>query len=131
MVTKIAHKNDSVPSAKDAGIEKTKIRISSKRQITIPSKYFEALGFDKEIECIKSNGMLILIPVKSDESYFAEEILKDLISQGYSGDKLLAEFKKMSRKIRPAVKRLIEEADKIAEITSDYYTDPTRDIFGD
>jgi bifunctional DNA-binding transcriptional regulator/antitoxin component of YhaV-PrlF toxin-antitoxin module len=94
MVTKIAPKNDLEPSAKDAGIEKTIIRISSKRQITIPSKYFEALGFDKEIECIKSNGMLILIPLKSDESYFAEEILKDLISQGYSGDKLLAEFKK-------------------------------------
>ncbi|MBW8383453.1 MAG: AbrB/MazE/SpoVT family DNA-binding domain-containing protein, partial [Youngiibacter sp.] len=81
--------------------------------------------------CIKSNGMLILIPVKSDESYFAEEILKDLISKGYSGDKLLAEFKKISRKLRPAVKRLIEEADKIAETASEYYTDPTSDIFGD
>ncbi len=131
MVTKIALKKDTDPDSKVAGIEKTKIRISSKRQITIPSKFFEALGFDKEIECIRSNGMLILVPVKSHGSYFAEEILKDLISQGYTGDKLLAEFKKISRKVRPAVKSLIEEADKVAETASEYYTDPTSDIFGD
>jgi len=131
MVKRSVLKNDSEPAIKAAEIEKTRIRISSKRQITIPSKYFAALGFDKEIECIRSNGMLILVPVKSDESYFAEEILKDLISQGYTGDKLLAEFKKISRKVRPAVKSLIEEADKVAETASEYYTDPTSDIFGE
>jgi len=28
-----------------------KVRISSKRQITIPQKFFTALGFDTEAEC--------------------------------------------------------------------------------
>ncbi|ETA81355.1 AbrB family transcriptional regulator [Youngiibacter fragilis 232.1] len=131
MVTKIVPNNELKKVAKPEQFEKSRIKISSKRQITIPSKYYEALGFDKEIECIKSNGMLILIPVKSDESYFAEEILKDLINQGYSGEKLLDEFKKMSRKVKPAVEKLIEEADKIAESASVYYADKTDDIFGD
>jgi len=111
-------------------MEKRRINISSKRQITIPVKYFEALGLDKEIDCIYSNDMLILMPVKKEDPAFAEEILADLIEQGYSGEKLLSEFKKVNRKVRPAVEKLIEEADKIAEAASANYLDPTDDIFG-
>ncbi len=33
-------------------LERKTIHISGKRQITIPQKYFEALGFGKEAECI-------------------------------------------------------------------------------
>jgi hypothetical protein len=75
--------------------------------------------------------MLILLPVKKEDPAFAEEILKDLIQQGFSGEKLLAEFKKVNRKVRPAVEKLIEEADKIAKAASTNYVDPTDDIFGD
>ena len=113
-------------------IEKRRINISSKRQITIPAKYFEALGLNKEIDCIYSNDMLILTPVKVEEdSTFAEEILADLINQGYSGENLLIEFKKINRKIRPAIEKLIEEADKIAKMASINYVDPTDDIFAE
>lgn len=112
-------------------IERRRINISSKRQITIPAKFFKALNLDRELECIYSNGMLILKPVKQEDSAFAEEILDDLIQQGYSGQKLLAEFKKVNRKIRPAVDKLIEEADEIAKTSSTNYRDPTDDIFGD
>lgn len=112
-------------------MEKRRINISSKRQITIPAKYYEALGFDKEIECIYSNNMLILTPVKKENSAFAEEILADLIKQGFSGEKLLVEFKKINRQVRPAIEKLIEEADEIASVASANYVDPTDDIFGD
>ena len=115
----------------DLNMEKRRINISSKRQITIPAKYFEALGFNKEVDCICANNMLILTPVKNEDSAFAEEILADLIQQGYSGEKLLAEFKKMNRKIRPAVEKLLEEADKIAEAASTNYVDKTEDILSD
>jgi hypothetical protein len=40
-----------------------------------------------------ANGMLILTPVREKDTAFAEEILADLIEQGYSGQKLLNEFK--------------------------------------
>ena len=75
--------------------------------------------------------MLILLPVKKEDPAFAEEILQDLIQQGFSGEKLLAEFKKVNRKVRPAVEKLIEEADEIAKAASTNYVDPTDDIFGD
>lgn len=118
-------------NTEDTHMEKRRINISSKRQITIPAKYFKALGLDKELDCIYSNDMLILTPVKKEDPAFAEEILADLIQQGYSGEKLLVEFKKINRKVRPAVEKLIEEADKIAKASSANYVDPTDDIFGD
>ncbi len=117
-------------SFENSYLEKQRINISAKRQITIPSKYYHAMGLDKEIDCIYSNDMLILKPVRNDDSAFAEEILADLINRGYSGERLLIEYKKINEKIRPAVEKLIEEADKIAKTASENYTDPTDDIFG-
>lgn len=116
----------------DTHMEKRRINISTKRQITIPAKYYEALDLDKEIDCIYTSGMLILTPVKKEDPAFAEEILAELIEQGYSGEKLLNEFKKINRKVRPAVEKLIAEADQIAKAAlSDHYKDPTDEIFGD
>jgi len=111
-------------------IGKRRISISSKRQITIPAKYYEALGLSKELDCIYSNGMLILTPVRKDDPAFAEEILSDLVRQGYTGEKLLAEFKKINRQVRPAIEKIIEEADNIAKTASQNYADPTDAILG-
>ncbi len=111
-------------------IEKRRIHISSKRQITIPSKYFKALGLSDEINCIYANDMLILTPVRNEDIAFAEEILSDLIKQGYSDQKLLSEFKRISRKVRPAIEKIIEEADALAKEASVNYIDPTDEIFG-
>ena len=110
-------------------IEKRRIHISSKRQITIPAKYYEALGLTKELDCIYSNGMLILTPVKKDDLAFSEEILADLISQGYAGEKLLSEFKKITHQVRPAIEKIIEEADALAKASAENYSDPTDAIF--
>jgi bifunctional DNA-binding transcriptional regulator/antitoxin component of YhaV-PrlF toxin-antitoxin module len=111
-------------------MEKRRIHISSKRQITIPSKYFEALGLSNEVDCIYANDMLILTPVRNEDTAFAEEILSDLIEQGYSGQKLLSEFKRISRQVRPVIEKLIEEADALAKAASINYLDRTDDIFG-
>lgn len=110
-------------------MEKRRINISSKRQITIPAKYYNELGLIKEVDCIYSKGMLILTPVKNEDPAFTEEILADLISQGYTGENLLSEFKKINRQIRPAIEKIIEEADALAKVASQNYIDPTNDIF--
>lgn len=115
---------------KSKSIEKRRIHVSSKRQITIPAKYYEALGSVKEMECIYSNDMLILKPVQYNETGFSEEILADLIAQGYSGEKLLIEFKRINRQIRPAVEALIKEADELAKSATEDQTDLTDEIFG-
>jgi hypothetical protein len=46
----------------------------------------------------------------------------DLISQGFSGDELLAKFKEARRNVRPAVESLMSEAQKVAEGGGEFYT---------
>lgn len=109
--------------------EYKRISISSKRQITIPQKYYEQLGFGSEAECTVRGGELVLRPAAgSDSGEFAEEILSDLLSQGYSGDELLAKFKETRRKIRPAVESMIAEAD--AEARREAPSASFEEIFG-
>jgi hypothetical protein len=73
--------------------------------------------------------MLILTPVENGKDSFAEEILEDLIAKGYSGQKLLSEFKIVKKQVRPAVEKLIVEADALAREASARYMDKTDEIF--
>lgn len=91
------------------------ISISAKRQVTIPQKFFEVLGFSNEAECVLKDGGIFIRPIHTSANEFAEEILTDLIAHGYSGSELLAQFKLQSKKVRPAVEEMIAEADKIAQ----------------
>ncbi len=71
---------------------------------------------------------LIIRPAKTNSGgEFAEQILADLIAQGYSGDDLLAQFKKAQREVRPAVEKLLVEAEQAARSKSEYST--YEDIF--
>mgnify|MGYP000422647187 FL=1 len=105
------------------------IRISEKRQLTIPQKFFEALGFSTEAECILRGNEIVLRPVKEQGGgEFAEQILADLIAQGFSGDQLLTEFKKMQRKVRPAVEAMLTQAEQAARGESE--SSSYEDVFG-
>lgn len=110
-------------------IDKKRIPISSKRQITIPVKYFNSLDFDSELECICTDQAIILKPVKKESGHFAQEILNDLIDEGYSGEELKKEFANRSKQIRPAVKRMIAEATENAKEFMKNYKDETDNIF--
>lgn len=106
------------------------ISISSKRQLTIPGAFFVQLGFEDKAECIVRNNELVIRPARIESNdEFAEEILADLIKEGYSGQALLKEFRKRRAKIRPAVKKMLEEAHKMAtgELESMSYDD----VFGE
>lgn len=97
-------------------MERKIISVSGKRQVTIPQKYFEALGFSNEAECILQKNAIVIRPVKENTgNEFSEQILADLIAQGLSGQELLAKFKELSKKIAPAMEKLISEADSIAK----------------
>lgn len=90
------------------------ISVSKKRQITIPLKYYKHLGLDNEVECILEEGAIVIRPLNRDSGEFSVEILKDLISQGYSGDDLVKMFEVQSKKIKKAVAYMLEDADAIA-----------------
>ena len=85
------------------------LSISSKRQITIPQKFYKALGFNDEAECIMKGNELVIRPIKQGAGGdFAELILSELINEGLSGEELLAEFRKRQAEIRPAVETMLQ-----------------------
>lgn len=68
-------------------------------------------------------------PVQSDaEGEFAEQILAELIEEGFTGDELLSEFKKRQAKVKPAVESVLSEAKEIAHGRGAYST--YEDVFG-
>ncbi|RCX19285.1 hypothetical protein DFR58_10329 [Anaerobacterium chartisolvens] len=99
-----------------SSMERKIISVSGKRQITIPQKYFEALGFSNEAECILQNNAIVIRPIRENTgNEFSEQILTDLIAQGFSGQELLVKFKEMSKKVAPAMNKLIDDADSLAK----------------
>ena len=110
-------------------MERKILSISSKRQITIPQKFFTLIGFGDEAECILRGNELILRPARNPSGgEFAEQILAELIDDGLSGKELLAEFKKRQEKIRPAVELMIAEAENVASGMGEFMT--YDDVFG-
>jgi bifunctional DNA-binding transcriptional regulator/antitoxin component of YhaV-PrlF toxin-antitoxin module len=107
---------------------KKRISVSQKRQITIPIEFFNSIGIDKEVECYVQNNAIIIRPVQENFGEFDEQILADLISQGLSGQELLAGFKEARIRIRPAVESLLGQARLAAEGKAQFAT--YEDVFG-
>ncbi len=116
-------------TVRSSSMERKIISVSGKRQVTIPQKFFEALDFNNQAECILQKNAIVIRPIRENTgSDFSEQILSDLIAQGFSGQQLLTKFKEMSKQIAPAMHKLIDEADNIAKGEKDGAT--MSDIFG-
>ena len=88
-------------------LDKKRISITSKRQLTIPQKFYSELGFGSEAMCTLLDGALVIEPVESvPNGEFDDLILADLIKEGYEGDALLAEFKARRARVRPAMEMM-------------------------
>lgn len=109
------------------GFESKRVRISPKRQMTIPQKFFSALGFANEAECFMRNNEIIIRPLKNS-SEFAEEILAELVAEGVMGQELIEKFHQRQKQIRPAVEKLISEADKLAQQKSTRAAQPNSEL---
>jgi bifunctional DNA-binding transcriptional regulator/antitoxin component of YhaV-PrlF toxin-antitoxin module len=90
------------------------ISVSRKRQITIPLQFYKHLDLGSEVECLLEDGKIIIQPLHRGPSEFSVEILKDLVSQGYSGNELIKQFETQTKDIKKAVANLRAEADVIA-----------------
>ena len=100
------------------------LSISSKRQITIPQKFYQTLGFGDEAECVMRGDELVIRPVKTvSGGEFAE-----LIAEGLSGEELLSKFKEKQAQVRPAVEAMLSDAEKVAERNGKFAT--YDDVFG-
>lgn len=106
------------------------IRITGKRQITIPQRFFEALGFGSEAVCELQDDRIVLRPARMDgEDEFADLLLADLIDQGLSGKELLDAFRAGQADLRSAARAMIEDADRAAAHPDRYAS--MGDVFGD
>ena len=110
-------------------MERKIINVTGKRQVTIPLKFYERLRFGKEVECFLTDDAIVLRPFSNSDDGFTMEILKDLVSQGLSGDELLERFAQQRANIKKAIGMLTDEADEIAEGKRKSAT--TKDIFGE
>ena len=121
-----------MPTAMTKGrvpMEIKKLSISSKRQITIPQKFFTMLGFDTEAECTVRGNELVIRPVRTNAGgEFAEQILADLIAQGYSGNDLLNRFKEAQGQVRLAVEAMLLDAEQAASSKAGHIS--YEDVFG-
>ena len=104
--------------------EQKRVAITSQRRITIPEKFFRELGCPRKAICIMREGMLILQPEPdvSGGGEFAGQILSELISEGFSGQDLLDEFRRRQAKVRPAIEAMLEDARAAAAGTGAYET---------
>ena len=116
-------------SAESSNVDRKIINVTGKRQVTIPLKFYESLNFGKEIDCVLTEDSIVLRPLSHVDDSFNMEILKDLVSQGLSGDELLECFAEQRKGIKKAVSLLIDEADEIAKGKRVGAT--TKDIFGE
>lgn len=87
------------------------IKISSKRQITIPAKYYEAAGFGEYALCTWTDQGILLQPLDVDDEDVTVDILRSLVKQGFEGEELIERYQETKRKI-VSVRRKLEEAER-------------------
>lgn len=91
------------------------VKISSKRQITIPSKFYEAGGFDEYALCTWTENGLLLQPLKDNDEDNSVTILRQLVAEGYEGDELVDKYEEIQNKIVSIKHKLQKAEDDIAE----------------
>ncbi len=107
-------------------------RVSQKRQVTIPLRFFEQAGIKDEVEFAIKGNYIIMRPVHDvGNDYFADLILADLIHEGYSGDELLRVFRERQAQLHGAIKDLIAESGEVARTFTGTGDEKTEEIFGD
>lgn len=85
-----------------------RISVSKKRQMTIPKEFYDALHIDGEVNCEIIEDAIVIKPIHKGYD-FSEEILADLIKEGFEGNALLKEFTYRKSQLNPALHRMIEE----------------------
>ena len=70
-----------------------------------------------------AKNMILIKPVRENTSgEFAEEILADLIAQGFQGELLLQKSKEEQKKVRPAVEKMLQKATEAAKGNGEFFS---------
>lgn len=100
-----------------------RVKVSKQRQINIPKDFYDSLNIEDEALVEFTGKSIIIHPVGFEEVDFSQDILRNLVEQGYSGEELVQEFGKIKASITKALDALKQETKKqptIAEGLGDY-----------
>lgn len=87
------------------------VRLTSKRQFTIPKIYFDRLRLGENAKCYMEGNRLVIEPVREDAFWdFSTDILRSLVAEGYAGEALITEFEARKKETARALGRMAEEA---------------------
>lgn len=71
------------------------VKVSSKRQITIPAEAYKRLGFKSYAYLEERDGGIFIRPVEVLDEREAVDILRYLVEEGYTGEELIRKFEEM------------------------------------
>ena len=91
------------------------LSVSDVGEFIIPNEFREKLKIEKEVILELYNNHLIIRPIPKNFEDFSEEILAELIREGFEKHDLLSEFKNRRAQLRYAVDSLILDALKNGE----------------
>ena len=82
--------------AQDARIAPRIIKISSKRQITIPAEMYERAKFaDYAYVALNEGGSLEITPIDVRNESLSVELLRALLAEGFDGEELINEYERI------------------------------------
>jgi bifunctional DNA-binding transcriptional regulator/antitoxin component of YhaV-PrlF toxin-antitoxin module len=86
------------------------IKITSKRQLTIPKAYFDYLGIEETVHAFLLDDGILLKPEKKQtiQEVDVEIILQNVIAEGFTGDELADEFSRRVKEYNKVIDRRIE-----------------------
>ena len=90
------------------------IKISSKRQITIPADVYESAGFAEYALVSWAEGGFTVQPVDVRDEDTTVRILRHLLAAGYDGEELIDEYEKINKKMIK-FEQLVEEGVRDAD----------------
>ncbi|MEC4176549.1 nucleotidyltransferase domain-containing protein [Adlercreutzia sp. R7] len=78
--------------AETARMAPQRIKVSSKRQITIPAKAYKDMGFTEYALIEQTDEGLLIKPLKVEDEGISLDVLRRLIAEGYEGEALVKRY---------------------------------------
>lgn len=80
-------------------IKSKTIKVSTQRHLVIPKEYYDTLGISEEVTIELHEGHLVIKPIIKVDEDFAENLLEELITAGFTGEELVAKFKEVKQMV--------------------------------
>ena len=78
--------------AEAARMAPQRIKVSSKRQITIPAKAYKDMGFTEYALIEQTDEGLLIKPLNVEDEGMSLDVLRRLIAEGYEGEALVERY---------------------------------------